>query len=426
MPGLRPDARDHTRAPMSRPVAPLLSILVLAALVWRPALALDASKNPAADLDDSDIEEQYLKQVLEDAAAYRLARTRHVSDPADDAAGAAYAEQARAILATGAPQPLESGSHWLAPQWWFFTPPKGKRAWWLGGDGFAAHPYSKAAGELLGIQIAGAAEIGDLTATHDALFRLWFFLPDYNALPVAMEHATAAAEKAQDFTTAIDLEQDDPRQVIRISSDSGASSIRKIFRFMVLHGDRESIAPRAALGLARALLRSGDKDEIWLARREYERFCETYPTHPLIFSALCERALSYLVSYRGAKYEVGVLFTAAGIIDQAEIEAKGDVAKTRTVEAYRRRIRLWLQDRDLDVARWYRDRVIPGLGWLMSPTGIADDGWLKASRHFYREVIRRDSSSPQARNAARELEELPPPTPDELGRPLTPAPAPAP
>ena len=53
-----------------------------------------------------------------------------------------------------------------------------------------------------------------------------------------MEAATAAAEKAQDFTTAIDLEQEDPRQVIRINSESGASNIRKIFRFMVLHGDR--------------------------------------------------------------------------------------------------------------------------------------------------------------------------------------------
>lgn len=411
---------------MSRHAAPLLLILTLTALAWRPAHALDASKNPAADLNDHEIEEQYLQQILEDAAKYRLARSHHVSDADDDQAGAAYAAQAQAMLATGTPQPLESGTHWLAPQWWFISPSKGKRAWWLGGDGFAAHPYAKAAGDLLGAQVAGAAENGDLTATHDALFRLWFFLPDYNALPVAMEHATVAAEKAQDFTSTINLDQDDPRDVIRIGSESGASSIRKIFRFMVLHGDRDSIAPRAALGLARALLRAGDKDELWLARREYERFCETYPTHPLIFAALCERALSYLVSYRGAKYEVGVLFSAAGIIDQAEIEAKGDAAKTRTVEAYRKRIRLWLQDRDLDVARWYRDRVIPGLGWLMSPTGIADDGWLKAARHFYREVIRRDSSSPQARNAARELEQLPPPSAEELGKPLTPAPAPAP
>lgn len=411
---------------MSSPAQTLLPLLALTLLVWRPAHALDASKNPAADLNDTEIEEQYLKQILEDAAKYRLARSHHVSDPADDEAGAAYAAQAQAMLANGAPQPLESGTHWLAPQWWLFTPPKSKRAWWLGGDGFAAHPYSKAAGALLGVQVAGAAEYGDLTSTHDALFRLWFFLPDYDALPAAMEHATAAAEKAQDFSTAIDLEQDDPRQVIRISSESGASSIRKIFRFMVLHGDRESIAPRAALGLARALLRSGDKDELWQARREYERFCETYPSHPLIFAALCERALSYLVSYRGTKYEVGVLFSATGIIDQAEIEAKGDVAKTRTVEAYRKRIRFWLQDRDLDVARWYRDRVTPGLGWLMSPSGIADDAWMKAARYFFREVIRRDSSSPQARIAARELEELPPATADELGKPLTPAPAPAP
>ena len=228
---------------------------------------------------------------------------------------------------------------------------------------------------------------------NNRLYELWYYIPDYNNMPATMLEVMDATERTQNFTAAIDLEAEDPRDVIRLGSSSFSSEINRLFSFMELHGDRIEIAPRAAIGLARSLLRSGDKDDIFLARREYEKFCETYPTHSLVFTALCERALSYLVSYRGQHY-------------------------------YRKRIRGWHQGRDLAVARWYRDRVTPGLAWLATPKGHSNRPWLPASRYYYREVIRRDSGSEDGRTAQRELAELPLPTAAELGnpQPLPPAP----
>jgi hypothetical protein len=52
--------------------------------------------------------------------------------------------------------------------------------------------------------------------------------------------------------------------------------------------------------------------------------------------------------------------------------------------------------------------------------GIINDSWDVASRFYYREVVRRDSGSEQARIAFRELNELSPPTPGELGTDLHP------
>ena len=148
----------------------------------------------------------------------------------------------------------------------------------------------------------------------------------------------------------------------------------------------------------------------------------------MIFSALTDRALSYLVSYRGEDYDVGSLISAAAIIDQAEIEADGNKDRIRVVEAFRVRIRAWHQDRDLQVARWYAQRKQPGLAWLASPKGETERPWILSARYYYREVIRRDSGSKAGRAAALELAELPLPTAGELGapQPLPPAPAPAP
>jgi hypothetical protein len=252
---------------------------------------------------------------------------------------------------------------------------------------------------------------------HNRLYELWYYIPSYDGMPATMLEAMNAAERSQNFTSSIDLEAEDPRNVIRLGSSSSSSQLNRLFRFMEMHGDRIDIAPRAAIGLGRALLRSGDRVEIFLARREYEKFCENYPTHPLVFTALCERALSYLVSYRGEHFDVGVLISAAAVIDQAEIEAAGDVDKIQLVEAYRKRIRAWHQGRDLAVARWYRERVTPGLAWLATPKGHSGRMWLTASRYYYREVIRRDSGSEQGRAAQRELAELPLPTASELGNP---------
>ena len=400
-------------------------VFVLLMVLATALSALDAAKqNPAAQVDESEIESRYITNVQEKAASYRLARNRAVISDADEQLAKEYARQTVAILANGESQPLESGSHWLSPQWWFVNPSKERRALWLAEDGFAALPYTRGAGELLALQVKAMAARGVISGVHNALYQLWFYIPDYANMPEIMESAMNAAERQQNFTASINLESTDPRDVIRLDGNSLQGEINRLFHFLELHGDRVQIAPRAAIGLARSLLRSGDRDELFLARREYEKFCETYSTHPLVFTALCERSLSYLISYRGEHYDVGSLISAAAVIDQAEIEANGDPGSIRIVEAYRVRIRSWHQDRDLQVARWYAERKIIGLSWLASPKGETNRLWLQAARYYYREVIRRDSGSEPGRAAARELADLPLPTASELGsaQPLTPAP----
>jgi hypothetical protein len=408
---------------LQRFVLPMLCAVFCLACC-RPSAAFDAAANPAADVSESDIETRFVTRIREKAAEYRLARSNALVSQAQELAGAEYVRQAKLMLETGESQPLESAWHWLAPQWWVVSPSKERRSVWLGSDGFDAYPYTKAAGDLLAIQVVANARRGNISDMHNRLYELWYYIPDYNNMPNTMLAVMDATERTQNFTAAIDLEAEDPRKVIRLGGSSFSGEINRVFNFMVLHGDRVEIAPRAAIGLGRSLLRSGDKDDIFLARREYEKFCENYPTHSLIFTALCERALSYLVSYRGENYDVGVLISAAGVIDQAEIEAAGDPEKIKIVEAYRKRIRAWHQGRDLQVARWYRDRVTPGLSWLMAPKGHVNRPWLPASRYYYREVIRRDSGSEAGRDAQRELAELPLPTAAELGDslPLPPAP----
>ncbi|MBA3699016.1 MAG: hypothetical protein H0W78_09190 [Planctomycetes bacterium] len=405
------------------------SALVWLLLVIAGLPAVDAAqRNPAAEVNDSEIEERYVTRIQEEAANYRLARSHVLVSAETEALGEEYVRQTQAILDTGADQQLESAGHWLSPQWWFVSPSPARRAQWLAQDGFAAVPYSRSAGELLALEVRALAKRGSISGLYNALYRLWYFMPDYGNMPAVMHAAMDAAEREQNYTAAIDLTADDPRDVISLGSNSSMGEINRLFHFMVLHGDRVQIAPRAALGLARSLLRSSDRDDLFLARREFERFCETYPTHPLIFNALTDRALSYLVSYRGEHYDVGSLISAAAIIDQAEIEADGDKERIRVVEAFRTRIRSWHQDRDLQVARWYAQRVQPGLAWLSAPKAEVDRPWIQSARYYYREVIRRDSGSTAGRAAALELAELPLPTAGELGapQPLPPTPAPAP
>jgi hypothetical protein len=403
----------------SAPRFALTLFLFSLALWFAPALsAVDMARGQTNEVNEDDIESRYTTRVLEKAAEYRLARSQALVSEADEKNAAEYARQAYEMLATGKPQALEGGWRWLSPRWWFVNPSRERRATWLGSDGFEEYPYTKAAGDLLAVQVSSHARRGNIADLHNRLFELWFFIPDYTRTRELMEEAMDATERAQNFTAAIDLEADDPREVIRLDASPFDSEIKRVYRFMQRHGDRIAIQPRAALGLARSLLLGGDRDSSILARREYERFCEDYPTHPLIFNALCERALSYLVSYRGDKYEVGVLISAAAIIDQAEIEAQGNPEKIKIIEAYRKRIRAWHQARDLTVARWYRDRAWPGLSWLTAPKGNTRREWLVSARYYYREVIRRDSGTEPARAALRELSELPLPTASELGAPL--------
>jgi hypothetical protein len=260
---------------------------------------------------------------------------------------------------------------------------------------------------------------GDIGGIYDSLLEIWYFYPDYAHLPMVMEVALGAAERQQNFQAKVNLFASRPKDVIDITGGYDLAETNKLYHFLARHGDRETIAPRAALGLARGLLCTHDRKEIVLARREYEDFLDAYPNHPLAFPALCELALSYLVVYGGDQHDVWVLFRAATIIDQAEIETHGVPELARIVENYRKRIRAWHQDRDLYVARWYRDRASEWLGWLKCPAPpIAS--WVDGARYYYREVVKRDSGSEQARFAQLELEELPAPLAPLLGTPTPP------
>jgi tetratricopeptide (TPR) repeat protein len=395
----------------------LLRTLALATLVLlaAPAHALDGPKsNPALDEDDADIESKYLDKIQLDAATYIIGRTHFTSDPDYERRGAEYLAEAKEILATGRSQPDESGYAFLFG--------RTKRARRLADAGFERYPYSAVSGDLLAFVNSCYAKTGDITGVHGTVFKLWFYQPDYPRMTAVLEEALAAAEREQDFSALVDLEAEDPDEVIRLGGSAFSSDINKLFRFLLVHGDRETIAPRAQVGLARALLRTKDKQELSQARREYEKFLETYPTHDLVFTVLCEQALSYLVAYKGNHYDVGVLFNAANIIDQAEVEAHADPKRIATVEAYRKRIRSWHQDRDLEVARWYRGMADPATGWLRSP-GTADPPWHDAARYYFVQTIKRDSGSNQARQAQAEVDTLPAPQANPLGTPLPLAPA---
>ena len=371
--------------------------------------AFDAQTNAAGtDPDDQEEDIKNIAKVQEEAALYRLAKDSFVSSPDYDARAAEFLRQARVLLETGQKQSLEG--------WYYGLFSDHRRARWLAMDGFKDCPYSAAAGDLLATAIEAFSRSGDIAGIYRHLVMLWYYLPDYPHLQAVMESAQAAGERAQNFESAINLEAENPADVIRVDGDSMLGEVIRLYRFHALHGDRETVAPRAALGMARGLMHIKSSRDIWIARREYERFLDAYPSHPLTFNALCEQALCYLITYQGKDYDVGVLSSAAAVINQAEVEARGDLGKLRKVEAYRKRIRSWHQDRDLAVARWYADRIPPWLAIIMRP-GEGPDAWNRGARSYYRAVAKRDSTSTQGRAAALELDRMPPEPPDVLTLP---------
>ncbi|MBA2481524.1 MAG: hypothetical protein H0V44_12740 [Planctomycetes bacterium] len=362
----------------------LIVLLCIPAMTTWAAVGKDFDRHE--DIDDADIERRSFEDLQRKAAAYRVERS-HVSPSAADEAGARHHLE-RAQLLFEAEDKI-----------WHLW-----RSCRTAEKGFKKYPYTSLTGELLHQAMIGYIARRKLNDVEEKLIMLWFYLPDYPRMGQAMEQALGAAEGRQRFATSINLDAEDPDDVIDIQGKSSLEDVNKVFRFLSLHGDRETVAPRAELGLARSLLLSGGRD-IYAARRSYERFLESYPTHELTFPALTEHALSYLVGYRGDDYDNGALVYAAAIIDQAELETRGDEAKARTVQAYRKRIRAWQQDRDLRIARWYRGRSTIALQWLKMPPGLIS--WQDGARYYYQAVIARDSGSAQARAAERELKDIP-------------------
>jgi hypothetical protein len=372
-----------------------LALLLGTALLQAPLLSAADPTTQFADGGDADESEAKAWAELQaEAAEYQRERFHAPKSQFDDAAARRYLDRARELLTTG---------HEIRARWW-------------AEDAFEEFPYSNLAGDALRMGMEGAAVHGSINEVRDKLSRLWLFIPDYPGLGEAMDRAMSVAEDVQDFSKAVNLDAEEPSEVIRLDgrSTQNDTETNRLLRFLSLHGDRETIAPRATLGLARGLLLIRSKDDIYAARRAYEKFLEDYPNNYLTFTAICEYALSYLVAYRGDEYDIGSLQMANAVIDQAEIETRGDPARAATVQAYRKRIRVWLQDRDLAVARWYRARGTPWLlTWLKSPPGLLS--WEDGARYYYREVIKRDATSPAGRNAERELAEVPQVRPDTLG-----------
>jgi hypothetical protein len=361
-----------------------MRLLILLLLLCPALRGADFGKEPM-DRDEDDIERSYLARQEEKAAKYRLLRAAAQPDSTADQEAAEYLSRARRYLEQGHP----------------------RRAYRTAIKGFDRHPYSSHAAELQHLKVAAYAKKGKVAHAREALMQLWLYFPDYPEIGAAMATALEAAEKQQSFSTRIDLNAEKPSAVISLSGTGFIEENNRLFRFLSEHGDRETVGPRASLGLARALMLGTSRKEFHPVHEAYEKFLDSYPDHELTFTALCELALSHLATYRGNKFDIGALTQAASIIDQADLESRGNLERTKLVAAYRARIRSWLQDRDLQVARWYRDRKHPiGLAWLREPS-YSD--WDDAARTYYRAVIARDSTSKYGRAAQAELAKLPPP-----------------
>ncbi|MFM2092024.1 MAG: hypothetical protein RLZZ127_2513 [Planctomycetota bacterium] len=380
--------------------------LVLLFLLLVPLAAVEG---PTNEIDDAEVMRRRETSEAEQAADYRLARSSHQPTVEEDAAVAAYADQALAILADGRSPPLEPAYTRL----WRWT--RAARARGLAEDGIDAHPYARRVGDLLMARLQAEVRAGSAEGMRLVLSRMWLWLPDYDRTGEAFTLALEGAERLQDFRTHVDLEAKQPRDLVVIDGSGLSVRVGGLFAFLVQHGDRETVAPRAQIGLARAWLLGGGRDDLVESRRAYDEFLARFPDHALVFNVLCEQALSWLATYKGDTYDAGALTSAALLIDQAEIEARGDRERLAKVASYRARIRAWQQDRDLAVARWYRSRGRPEwLSPVARPTGLRS--WLDGARYYYREVVLRDPGTAQARTAQQELADLPADGP--LGEPL--------
>jgi len=351
--------------------------------------------------EGGDVSATYVKEIEEKAARFRIERAKSKLSAADEIEALRLVTEARAELAA---------KH-------------EKKARKLAEQVIDNHPYSKAAPAAQHVMVAAYAEKERIGSMRIALSTLWWYYPEYDQLGSAMLTALDAAERAQGFTARIDLDAEDPQKVISLEGATYLDETNQLFAFLAQHGDREAVAPRAQLGFARARLLKSDTrflgispESIQETYSAYEGFLSRWPDHTLTFTALCELALSRLITYRGDKFDVGALDAAVRLIDQAEQETRNDPERTRLVQAYRKRIRLWHQARDLEVARWYHHRKSPAfLAWLRDPSPT---DYTEAARHYYREVIRRDASSELARIAERALATLPAPRQESFGSEL--------
>lgn len=374
---------------------------LMLALALACTLAAGEARTPkirsAEELEQAEELSRREQAFLREAARYRLERARAVPDPRAEAEVEAALERARAMRDHG-------GRAWY--HLWLVS--KYTRARWLAEDAYEAHPYAPNIGEVFHFALECRAANREVRGTLAELQRLWHWLPEYPRLAKAMRTALAMAEELQEFEAHLDLEAETPQEVVRFDGRALVYDLDDLFRFLAEHGDREEIAPRAQLGLARSLLLSGEREDRWRARRAYEDFLARFPEHPLVFDAILEQAFSYLATYKGDAYDAGALRDAADLVELAALEVGSDAARQERITTLRRRLVHWMQQRDLTVARWYAARTRPRwLAWLSRPPELADPD--AGARYYAEAVIRRDRASRAAAEAEALLRALPPP-----------------
>ncbi len=363
---------SHTHTGLFRPYR-LLVLAAILALGAMPGAAL-AAQGPTRDMADMSIsEEEHLENFLalrrRMAARYILERQEALPTLSADyhAKALQIANEARAAFAAGHIKDANA----------------------MVRHGLRRYPYSDAAPILTHLAFRINAVSANFGRARRHLIDLRERFPEYPDITIAMQEALAVAETAQSQGRIINLDAATPREVISVSDVGSLRASNMFFYYLTRYGDRHEVAPRATLGLARAYLIQGQSrlEKLFDARRHYEIFFDRFPHSPLVFEALCEYALSYLIAYRGDVYDLGVIITAESIIErQARHYTDEDPVNIARIEQYRALIRRWWQDRDLRVGRWYQARR-----------------HMDAAALYFREVIARDSSSPQAQEARRRL-----------------------
>lgn len=352
---------------MGRLLAASLAVL---ALLAGPLAGLEVNQANEVQSDD-DLERERFRERREQAANFRVRRQQAlVSLPAS------YHQAAEALLAQSR-EALAAGDL--------------RQAWEVASGAIERYPYANAAPALLHIDFRYFAATGRLDRAYRRLVDLWERYPEYDQVQVAMAEALAVAENNQRRHADFDLDAAYPSKVVSVSSLGAFLAGDDLLRFLARTGNVRDIAPRARLALARSLLVQGGREKNLEARVAYDEWLNRYPGHPLVFEALTELAIAHLITYRGARYDVGVLFDATTLIDLAELYAGEDEDRIEMIVRYRSLIRRWHQERDMFAASWYREKGKP-----------------EGARYYLEEVVKRDPESLVGRRAAQALADMGP------------------
>ncbi|MDA3961022.1 MAG: hypothetical protein PF961_09545 [Planctomycetota bacterium] len=345
-------------------------LLVLACAGLTPTVSAEGVTNQIMGQDELDA--KYTARRKELAADYRVERTRILPTLDSD-----YHRKAQQQLS----RVRELLQEHRLPE---------ARA--LAENAYEAYPYSYAADDLLHCLVRAYAVSGDLREARMYTLDLWERFPAYEHFRDLLDELLVVAEYVQQRGRLFNFDAETPREVIKDENLGDMLNANYLLFFLMRAGDQHVVAPRATLGLARGMLiQAGtSQDDLIEARLAYDNFLDSYPDSPLVFEALVEQAVSYLLSYRGDRYDMGSLISAKQIIEQADLYTRGDPDRQAVISKFRTLIRRWHQERDLQIANWYEDK-----------------GHYGPARHYYNEVIGRDATSKAAAEARRKRAELP-------------------